>query len=227
MMAPDLPVDLDRGVFRVVLLLGEVPPEKDLLFLLAEGHGPQLLAHAPLADHPVGDLGGALDVVAGARGHVVKDQLLRDPPAEQDGDVVEEILFVLAVPLVHGKLLGQTQRHPARDDGHLVDRVRTRQKHRHQRVAGLVIGRVPLLLVADDHALALGPHHDFVLGQLKVAHVDLVLVIPRRKERRLVDQVLEIRSGKSRRSPGPAPGYPRRSPTAPAGCAPAGCLRVP
>ena len=36
---------------RVVLHLGEVAAEEDLVFLLAERHRPELLAHAVLADH--------------------------------------------------------------------------------------------------------------------------------------------------------------------------------
>ena len=44
-------IDLDRGAFRVVLGLGEIAPEKNLFFLLAEGHRPELFTHPPLAHH--------------------------------------------------------------------------------------------------------------------------------------------------------------------------------
>src|SRR5437870_1632237 len=75
--APHLGVDLHRGRLRVVDALGEVAAEEDLLLLLAEGDGPELLAHAPLADHLVRELGGALEVVARAGGYVAEHQLLR------------------------------------------------------------------------------------------------------------------------------------------------------
>src|SRR6185295_15547869 len=74
--APHLAVDLHRGRLRVVHLLREVAAEEDLLLLLAEGHGTELLAHTPLAHHLAGELGGALDVVARPRGHVPQDELL-------------------------------------------------------------------------------------------------------------------------------------------------------
>src|SRR5207253_3297078 len=45
--AAHLGVDLDGGLLGVVDLLGEVAAEEDLFLLLAEGHGPELLAHAP------------------------------------------------------------------------------------------------------------------------------------------------------------------------------------
>ena len=69
-----------------------------------------------------------------------------------------------------------------------------------ERVAGLVVGGGPLLALGDDHRLALGAHEDLVLGHLEVAHVDLVLVLARGEQRRLVDQVLEVGAGEARRA---------------------------
>src|SRR2546422_860880 len=88
--APHLGVDLHRGRLGVVDALGEVAAEEDLLLLLAEGHGAELLAHAPLADHLVGELGGALEVVAGPGGHVAEHQLLGGTAAEEDGEAVDQ-----------------------------------------------------------------------------------------------------------------------------------------
>src|SRR5204862_197756 len=65
--AAHLGVDLDGGLLGVVDLLREVAAEEYLLFLLAEGHRPELVAHAPLAHHLARQLGGALDVVARPR----------------------------------------------------------------------------------------------------------------------------------------------------------------
>ena len=90
--AADLVVDLERGALGVVGGLREVAAEEDLLFLLAEGQRAELLAHAPLADHLAGELGRALDVVAGAGGHVTEDELLGDAAAEEDREVVLEEL---------------------------------------------------------------------------------------------------------------------------------------
>src|SRR5216110_2771869 len=84
--AAHLGVDLDGGLLRVVDLLREVAAEEDLLLLLAEGHRAELVAHAPLAHHLARQLGGALDVVARPGGHAAEGQLLRRPPAEEDGE---------------------------------------------------------------------------------------------------------------------------------------------
>src|SRR5262249_55092801 len=63
-------VDADSGFFAVVPVLGDLAPQEHLLFLFAEAERTQV-AHAPLADHLVGQVGSAFDVVAGAGGHVV------------------------------------------------------------------------------------------------------------------------------------------------------------
>ena len=52
------------------------------------------LAHAPLADHLAREVGGALDVVAGAGGDLVLSQLLGDAAAHQDRDLASTYCFV-------------------------------------------------------------------------------------------------------------------------------------
>src|SRR5439155_14284988 len=62
----DLLVDQDGRGLAVVLVLGDLAPQEDLLLFLAEREWAQGLAHAPLAHHPARHLGGLLEVVAGA-----------------------------------------------------------------------------------------------------------------------------------------------------------------
>ena len=102
--------------------------------------------------------------------------------------------------VVDGQLHGDAQRHAARDDGDLVQRIGVGQHRRHQRVAGLVIGRVALFGVADDHRFALGAHQDLVLGQLEIDHHDDLAVLPRGVQRRFVHQVGQIGAGQTRRA---------------------------
>ena len=83
-----LGVDLERRVFAVVLVLRDLAAEEDLLFLLAEGERAHRVAHAPLAHHLARQIGGALEIVAGAGRDVAGGQLLGDAAAEQDGDGV-------------------------------------------------------------------------------------------------------------------------------------------
>ena len=79
-------VDAERRVLAVVRVLRDLAAEEDLLFLLAEGERAHRVAHAPLADHAAGQLGGALEVVAGAGRDLAEHDLFGDAAAEQDGD---------------------------------------------------------------------------------------------------------------------------------------------
>ena len=60
------------------------------------------------------------------------------------------------------------------------------------RVTGLVIGGIELLLLGHDHGFALGAHHDLVLGQLEFVHFHHPLAGAGSEQRRLVDQVGQI-----------------------------------
>ncbi len=70
-------------------------------------------------------------------------------------------------------------------------------QERDQRVPGLVIGGDPLLLVGEQHGLALGAHEHLVLGQLEVVHHDLLAVDARGVERGLVDHVGQVGSAEA------------------------------
>ena len=60
--------------------------------------------------------------------------LLGDAAAEQDRDLILEVLARVVVLLVDRQLHRQAERHPARDDRHLVNRIGVRQHHGEQRV---------------------------------------------------------------------------------------------
>src|SRR5215467_15583742 len=61
---------------------------------------------------------------------------------------------------------------------------------------GFMISCVPFLLVANDHATPLGTHHDLVLGQLEVEHIDFFLVTTGCQQSRFVYEILQVRAGK-------------------------------
>ena len=75
---------------------------------------------------------------------------------------------MIGVLVVQRQLHRQAQRHPARDDCDLMQRIGERRQRRHQRMAGLMVSRVLFLFVADDEALAFHAHHHFVLGQFEI-----------------------------------------------------------
>ena len=179
--------------------LGEIAPEKDLLFLLAERHRSEPLAHPPLAHHLAGQVRGTLQVVAGAGRHVLQAELLGDATTEENRQVVGEELARVGVSVVDRHLLGEPERHAARDDRHLVYRIGSRDQLGDQRVARFVVRRVAPLLDRQHHAAPLAAHHHLVLGKLEVDHLDPVLILARGEQRGLVDQVLEIGAGEARR----------------------------
>ncbi len=94
----------------------------------------------------------------------------------------------------------QAERHAARDDRDLVDRVGVRQLHREQRVTRLVNRGDALLALADDHRAPLGAHQHLVLRELEVEHANDLLVVARGVERRLVHQVRQIRAREAGRA---------------------------
>ncbi len=109
-------------------------------------------AHRVVVDHRVGDLGDALEVVRGAGRDRAEHDLLGDPPAEQDGHVVDQLLAGLQVAVLGRQVERVPQRPPARHDRDPVDAVDRRQQLAAERVAGLVKGDDPLL-VQVEHAL--------------------------------------------------------------------------
>src|SRR5262245_42976324 len=193
-------IDLERGVFAVILVLGDLAAQEDLLFLLAEGERTHRVAHAPLADHLARHLGRALEVVAGAGREAVHRDLFGNAAAEEDRDLIVQVVARVIVLLVDRQLLRETERHAARDDRDLVDRIREWQEHREQGVARLVNRGDTLLGVADDHRAALGSHQHLVLRELEVVHPHDLLVVARRVERRFVDEVREIRAREAGRA---------------------------
>src|SRR5215510_1731838 len=102
----DLGIDLYGGVLRVVHLLGKISTEKYLFFFLTEGHGPELLAHAPLTNHPTRQIGGLFDVIARARRHVFEHELFSDPSAKKDDEIVHQIFFAVGMFFIYRQLLG-------------------------------------------------------------------------------------------------------------------------
>ena len=190
--ALDFLIDPERRVFAVVLVLRDLAAEEDLLLLLAEGERAHRVAHAPLAHHAARHLGRALEVVAGAGRQAVHRDLLGDAAAEQNRDLIVEVVARVVVLLVDRELLREAERHAAGNDRDLVDRVGVGQEHGDQRVPGLVDGRDAFLGLADDHRAPLRAHEDLVLGELEVVHPHDLLVVTGGVERRLVDQIGQI-----------------------------------
>ena len=156
------------------------------------------MRHAELADHLAGEVGGALDVVAGTGGHLLEEDLFGAASAHEGGEAGFEIVLGDGVLVFLGEVDRDAESHAAGDDGDLVERVRVLAQRGDEGVTGLVIGGDALLLVGEEHGFALGTHHDLVLGDFKVVHVDGLAVEAGGGEGGLVDHVGEVGAGEAR-----------------------------
>ncbi len=193
----NLGVDLLGGVVGEVAVLCDLAAEEDLLFLLAEGHRTEF-AHAELADHLASEFGGALDVAAGAGGHLLEEDLFGATTAHEGGEAGFEIVLGDGVLVFLGEVDGNAESHAAGDDGDLVERVGVLAQGGDEGVTGLVVGGDALLFVREEHGLALGTHHDLVLRYFEVVHVDRFAVVAGGGEGGLVDHVGEVGAGEAR-----------------------------
>lgn len=70
----------------------------------------------------------------------------------------------------------------------------------HNRVPRFVVSGKSLIIFTHHHGLALGAHHDLVLGPLHLGHLHHALVGAGSEQRRLIDQVGEIGTRETRRT---------------------------
>ena len=192
----DLLVDHAAQLFAVTVR-GAVISAEEHLFVAAEIHVADRLAHAPFGDHLARDRAGALDVVARARRDVVDDDLFRRPAAEHHRDHVDQLALgdVAVVAVGAGERIAR--RLTSGDDGHLLHLVAIFEHLRDDRVTGLVIGGDALVGIGDDAALLLRAGDDLVDAFEDVLHDDDLASRPRGEDRRLVEQVFEIRAAET------------------------------
>ena len=111
----------------------------------------QPLAHPELRHHLARGPGGTLQIVGGSAGHVAEHQLLRDAPAEQYADAVQQVRPRRQKAVLLGQLKRVAQRGvSARDDGDLVHGVAVRKHLGDNSVSHLVVGDDLLFLIADQ-----------------------------------------------------------------------------
>ena len=197
--ALDLVVDALGGLGGVVVVLGVVAAQEDLVLRLAKNLRAQLLAHAVARDHLAGQLGGTLEVVARAGGDVVAEELLGRATGKQHGNLVEHAVAGLEEVVLLGHLHRVAKRLATAHDRDLVHRVGVLEHVADKRVAALVEGDDAALLLGDHAALALGARDDALHGLLDLVLADLLLVPARSEKGRLVHEVGEVRSGEARR----------------------------
>ncbi|CAM4039424.1 hypothetical protein NOMA109596_19235 [Nocardioides marinus] len=193
----DLLVD-DRGDgLGVVAGVTEVAAQERLGAGLAELDGPEPLGHAVLRDHRAGQVGGLLDVVAGAGGGVVEDHLLRRPAAEHVGQLVEHLAARLGVLVGVGQHHRVAERPAAGQDRDLVDRVVARERRGDEGVAALVVGGDELLVLAHQAGTPLRAGDDAVDGLVQRLVGDELAVGAGGEQRGLVEHVGQVGAGEA------------------------------
>ena len=161
-------------------------------------HGPRrdALAHAPLEDHRARDLRHLLEVVRRAVRDAAEDELLGGAARERDDDPVEQLFLRLEVALLLGEVQDVAEGRAARDDRRLLRDVA--DEVRQQRVAALVVGEDPLLLVGDDAPL-LQAGDDSLERVVEVLVRDRRTVLAAGADRCLVADVGQVGAGQARR----------------------------
>src|SRR4030095_5058101 len=166
--------------------------EEQRLALAVRGKA-HTLGHSVLRHHEAGQLGRALEVVVRAGRRLPVDEPLGDAPAQEHRDPVLQLAPGHQEALLRRQLVGHPERgDPARDDRDLVDGIGVGDRGGDQRVAHLVMGDDITLLLGQYTALLLEPGDDTVDGLLEVGHLDRVLLLARRQQRRLVDNVCQV-----------------------------------
>ena len=89
--APDLVVDLARHLVGVVGLGAELAPHEGLVVRAAEDARAELLAHAEAHHHLLGERGHPLEVVGGAGGDLVEDDLFGRTAAERHSQLLHQL----------------------------------------------------------------------------------------------------------------------------------------
>ena len=186
----NLLVDHPRGVLRVRLL--------ELLVVRREGEQANLLVHAVDGDAVVRHLGHLLQVVLRAGADLTEHHLLRGPATQGHAHHVRQLLR-RGEEIFVGKVLRKAERRgAARDDGHLEQGFRVLEEPPDDGVPGLVVRHGVSFNLVDDLVLLLEAGDDAIGGGFKVREGHRLVIRPRRDERRLVDDVGDVRAAEPR-----------------------------
>ena len=137
------------------------------------------------------------DVVAGTGGHLLEEDFFGAATAHESGETGFEVVLGDGVLVFLGEVDGNTEGHTAGDDGDLMKRIRVLAEGGDEGVTGLVVGGDLLFFIREQHGLAFGAHHDLVLGNFKVVHVDGLAVVAGGGQGSFVHHIGEVRAGEA------------------------------
>src|SRR5438270_9290586 len=198
--APDLVVDLARDLLGVVGLGAVVAAEERLVVAAAEHARAELLAHAKAHDHRLRRRRDLLEVVRGAGGDLVEDDLLRGATSERHRHLVHERRPRREIAVLGRQRDRQAERLSARHDRDLVHRIGVLEVVPDERVAHLVIRRDLALVLGGQPRLLRRPGDHAHDPLLQLVLFDDLLAAARCEERGLVDEVREVGAREARRA---------------------------
>ena len=193
----DLGGGSERLVGEVLDLLVPEPAGRLRRALVDRAQRGHLGAHRVLVDHVVRDLGDPLEVVRGARGDRVEHELLGSAAAEEHRHEVDQLLAGLQVAILLGEVQRVAQRAAVGDDRDPVHAIDGRQQLAAQRVARLVVGDDPLLVIGQ-RASGLHAGDDALERAIEVLHRDRIGVAAGGEDRGLIAEVGQVGSGQPR-----------------------------
>ena len=195
----DLVVDLTRDLIGIVGLGRELPPEERLAVVVAEDPRTELLAHPETHHHLLRRRRDLLDVIRRARRDLPEHDLLSSPTTQRHRHRVQQLRPRRQKTILRRHRDRVTQRLTTTDHADLVHRIGMLQKIPHDRMTHLMKRRDQPLLLTHHPRLLLrtSDHPQNALLQLHLR--DLPLPRPRRQQRRLIDQIRQIRTREPRR----------------------------
>ena len=192
--------DLGRAVGVLARL--QTVHHRGLIVIVGPLDGAELRGEAVFDDHLAGDGRGLLDIVRGAGGRVMEDDLLGGATAHRIRHLVEQLVARLRVAVL-GRHDGRVaERAASRQDGDLGDRVGVVQRRGDQRVTALMVGGVAQLVEGHALGLALRAAHHAVDGLVDGAVVDELGAGTGAQQRGLVEHVGQVGAGEARRTHG-------------------------
>jgi hypothetical protein len=157
------------------------------------------LSHAVHANHLANHRGSVFEVILGASSDFAKEDFFGGAPPEHAADLVEEFVFAHQILIISGQLQGIAEGGAsARNNADLAYLVSMLAVVRHHGVANFMVCDATSVVGVQPSAFPLRPGYDFLDGFLQIFLTDGGSLVSRRKQRRFINHVSQVRTRKPR-----------------------------
>ena len=192
-----LTVNLERYMIGIVLGLVKITAQENFALARTIYDGAQLFAKAILGHHAARQIAGPLNIVGSAGGDIIQHQLFRHTAAQQHHQILLHLAFPPVVAVLRGQRHGKSSCHSSGNDGNLVYRILGRTIVGAYRVTGFVESGEAFVLGRHHMGFLLRTSHHLDGRLLDILHHQRLASPLNRQQRGLVEQVFQIRSGKT------------------------------